>query len=435
MKKIILWSIVSLVIAGIAVDAFLWLRKPQVITLSGGTKLTLLGATYGKHHVPPKTKIAGRSSRGNDALLVSTNDTLVVWIEAEHKANQYPNYQLLVYDKANTACVSTYSRTQSQVKNGVEIQGFRLDTFPRRDSKMILRVMSYGQRGQQVSKEHFVVSNPARGSFAKWAPDPMPDTQSDGDLSVTLAKLVAGAQLPYNRGNGVAKNDPLNKCVQLGFEIQQKGQSVTNWRPIRVVTSDATGNSIQGWINDFRQNGQPAGYYYQEGLWPDEPAWKLRVEFSRASGFSDDEVWAVTNVPVQPGTQQDVQNAWNSNWNSTGKSKPAFAETTVNGIHLKLFSAIQYQDQNNGGGQSVSFSLKADPDPESSGLRLTVLKATDDQGRELQNRGSSWGGGNYQYQYSGVRNLKTLNLTIALHKSRFVEFTVKPVAAAAKSNQ
>ena len=65
--KIIIGSIVSLVIAGIAVDAFLWLRKPQVIKLSDGTKLTLVGVTYGKHHVPPKAKIAGRSSRGNGA--------------------------------------------------------------------------------------------------------------------------------------------------------------------------------------------------------------------------------------------------------------------------------------------------------------------------------------------------------------------------------
>ena len=201
---------------------------------------------------------------------------------------------------------------------------------------------------------------------------------------------------------------------------------MTHWRPVRVVTSDAAGNSIQGWINGYYQNGQTSGYQYREGLWPDEPAWKLRVEFSRISGFSDDEVWAVTNVPVQPGTQQDVQNAWNSNWNSSGKSNSAFAETTVNGIHVKLFPAIQYQDQNNGGGQSVSYSLKADPDPEAQGMRLTPLKISDDQGRELQNRGSSWGGGNYQYQYSNARNVKALNLTIVIHKSRYVEFTVKP---------
>jgi hypothetical protein len=426
MKKIILWSIVSLVIVGVAVDAFLWLHKPQVIKLNDGTKLTLVGVTFGRHHVPPKIKIAGRSARSDGARLDSTNDTLVVWIEAEHKPNQYPNYQLMVYDNANTASVSTYARTQSQIKNGVEIQGFMLDAYPRWDRKMVLRVMSYGQRGQQFSKEQFVVSNPARGSYPKWTPDLLPNTQSDGDLDVTLTKLVADAPSPYNRGNGVPKNDPMNKCVQIAFDVQQKGQSVTNWRPVRAETSDAAGNHVTGWINQNYQNGQPVGYLYQPGLWPNEPAWKLRLEFSRTSGFSDDEIWAVTNVPVNPGTQQDVQNAWNSNWNSSGKSKPAFAETTVNGIHLKLFPAIQYRDQNNNGNQSVSFALKADPDPESSGLRLTVLKATDDQDHDLQNRGSSWGGGNYQYQYSNARNVKALNLTLVIQKSRYVEFTVKP---------
>jgi hypothetical protein len=424
--KVILWTILSLVIVGVAVDTFLWLNKPQIIKLSDGTTLTFMGATYGKHHVPPKIKIAGKLARGSGARMDSTNDTLVVWIAAEHKPNQYPNFELAVSDQANTACSTSSSRTQSQVKNGLDIMGFRLDAYPRRDSKMILRVTFYGNGGQRVAKEQFTVANPKRSSGAKWTPEPLPDTQSDGDLSVTLTKLVAGAQSPYNRFNGVAKNDPLNKCVQLDFDIQQKGQSATNWRPVRVVTSDATGNSLQGWLNPNYQNGQASGYQYQQGLWPDEPAWKLRVEFSRVSGFGEDEVWAVTNVPVNAGTQQDVQNAWNSNWNTTGRAKPAFAETTVNGIHLKLFPAIRYQDQNNGGGQSVSFSLKADPDPEASGLRLTVLKAADDQGRDLQNRGSSWGGGNYQYQYANARNIQTLNLTFAIHKSRYLDFTVKP---------
>ena len=435
MKKIILWTIVSVVIAGIAVDAYLWFHKPQIIKLSDGTKLTLIGATYGKHHVAPKIKIAGKLTRGNGARLDSTNDTLVVWIEAEHKPNQYPNYQLLVSDPANTACTETYARNQSQVKEGVELQGFMLDAFPRWDRKMILRVLAYGNNGQRISKEHFVVANPGRRSFAKWPVEPLPDSQSDGDLTVTLTKLAAGVQLPYSRGNGVPRNDPLNKGVRLEFDTQQKGQSVTNWRPVRVVMSDAAGNSIQGWLNPNYQNGQPSGYFCQQGLWPDEPAWKLRMEFSRDSGFNDDEMWAVTNVPVQAGTQQDAQNSWNSNWNNPGRSKPAFAEATVNGIHLKLFSAIQYQDQNGGGGQSVSFSLKADPDPEAQQMRVTVLKATDDQGRVLQNRGSSWGGGNYQYQYSNARNVKALNVTLVLHKSRFVEFTVKPEKAAATAAQ
>jgi len=139
----------------------------------------------------------------------------------------------------------------------------------------------------------------------------------------------------------------------------------------------------------------------------------------------------VTNLQINAGSQQDVQNAWNNNFNNSGKSNPAFAETTVNGVHLKLFPAIRYQDPNNNGDQSVSFSLKADPDPEAGGMRLTVLKATDDQGHDLQNRGSSWGSGNYQYQYANARNVNSLNLTFAIHKSRFMEFTVKPQEAAA----
>ena len=227
----------------------------------------------------------------------------------------------------------------------------------------------------------------------------------------------------------------MNKCVQITFDIQQKGQSVTNWHPVRVETSDAAGNHVTGWINQNFQNGQAAEYFYQPGLWPDEPAWKLRLEFSQTSGFSDDEVWTITNVPVQPGSQQDAM----IDWGNSSKTKTAFAETTVNGIHLKLFPAIQYPEQNQGagqgGGQSMSFSLKADPDPESEGMRVTVFKASDDQGRVLQNQGASWGGGNYQYQYSNVRNVKALNLTLVLHKSRFVEFTVKPEKATSAAAQ
>ncbi len=30
------------------------------------------------------------------------------------------------------------------------------------------------------------------------------------------------------------------------------------------------------------------------------------------------------------------------------------------------------------------------------------------------------------YQYADSRNVRSVNVTIAIHKSRFVEFTVKP---------
>lgn len=426
--KIVLSSAVSVLIIGIAAGAFLWLSRPQTITLGDGTKLTLLGVEYGKHHKFPTVKTTGRRGGGGPTAFDTTNDTLVVWILNEHKANQWPNYQVLAYDRAATACVANWARNSRQIKNGMEIAGVQLDAFPRRKSKVYLRMMSYGQRGQQVAKGQFVISNPARGkTFSTWTPDSLPNTQSDGDLDVTLNKLMANAPSPYG-GNGISKNDPASKCVQFDFDAQQKGQSVTNWRPVQVETTDVTGNYVKGWINDYRQNGEQAGYFYQPGLWPDEPAWKVRLEFSRTAGFNDDELWGVTSIPVRAGSQQDVWNFWNNQMNS-GRTNAAFAETIINGIHVKLFPAIQYTDPNQGnGGNSkvVSVIFKTDPDVESAGMRLTPLSVTDDQGRKLNNQGSSWGGGNYQYEFPEPRNIQSVNITIALHKSRFVEFTAKP---------
>jgi hypothetical protein len=422
--KTLWWIVVSVLAAVIVAGAVWWLGRPQTITLNDGTKLTLLGVDYGKHHKFPTVKTTERRVEGGPTSFDTTNDTLVVWILSEHKSGQWPSYQVLAYDRAATACVANWPRNSQRIRQGMEVAGVRLDAFQRRNRKIYLRITSWGQRGQQVAKGQMVISNPTRGWFPKWFPDLLPNTQSDGDLDVTLKKLVANAPLPYGR-NGISKNDPANKCVQINFDVQQKGQSVTNWRPVQVETTDATGNYIKGWINDYRQNGEKAGYFYQPGLWPDEPAWKVRLEFSRTSGFNDNELWSVISVPVRMGSQQDVWNFWGNQMNS-GRTNVAFAETTINGIHVKLFPAIQFTDQNRNNTKVVSVIFKTDPDAESAGMRMTPLAVTDDQGHTLNNQGASWGGGNFQYEFAEPRDIQSVNITLALHKSRFVEFTVKP---------
>jgi hypothetical protein len=422
MKKIILWSIVSVVIVGIAVGALLWLRQPQVILLRDGTKLTLVEVNYGRHHVPPK--IAGARNRGAGAFDTESN-SIVVWIESESKKkgpNQYPNYQLFVYDRAETACVSAWSRGGNEIKNGVYLQGFPLDAFPRWDRKILLRVGAWNNNGggRQEAKGQFIISNPARGKpFAQWAAEPIPDTQSDGDLNVTLMKLIYG--VPGFGNAARSSKDPMNKAVLAVFHCEQKGAVVTNWQVMRIETSDATGNHVQNnsWSTSRDEHGD-ATMTYQYGLWPAESPWKLRVEMSRTSGFNDDEMWTVTNVPVQPGTWNDLMNPGFRG----SRTNAAFAETTLNGIHLKLFPAIQITDQNFGNGQRQGgIRVTAEPDlPD--GYRLSII-ATDEQGRTLQSWGPNGGGGNYTEQIQNLR-AKALTITVALHKSRFVEFTVKP---------
>ena len=426
MKKIILWSIVSLVIAGIAFDALLWLRQPQVILLKDGTKLTLVGVEYGKHHKYPavKTKSGVRRGNGGPSSFDTTNDSPVVWILEEYKSNQWPNYQLFVYDSAETACVGNWGRNSLRQVNQTEaISGIQLDAYPRWDRKIVLRVGAWNNAGggMQEAKGEFVISNPARvHSFAKWTPEPVPDTQSDGDLNVTLTKLNSGVP-GFNSGRGVSSKDPMNKAVFAAFHCEQKGVTVTNWQVMRIETSDATGNHVQNssWSTSRDENGD-ATMTYQYGLWPDQSPWKLRVEMSRISGFNDDELWSVRNIPVNPGSQQDL-------WNGGGRNRTnsAFAETMLNGIHLKLYPAIQLTDQNFNGQKQGGFRIDANPAPD--GMRLTIVSTSDEQGHELQFWNAGYGtGGNYTIQLQNLRNAKFLNVTLALHKSRFVEFTVKP---------
>jgi hypothetical protein len=291
----------GIVVVLLAAGAVWWLWRPQTYTLSNGAKLKLVAVTYGRHHDFP-------GDRNQSSAFDTTNDTLVVWIEQKYKGDNYPNYQLWAYDKSATACVGAFTRVfprnSREIRRGDEMVGFRLDTFPRRQGKIYLRVQEWNQQSvRQAVKNGFVISNPARGHFPAWLPEPLPNTQEDGDLSVALNRLEIGAKMPYTR-NPETQNDPMNKGVLAAFQIRQNGKTATNWQPVQVETSDATGNHITGWCNSHWENDEEVTLY-QYGLWPDEPAWKLRFEFSRMSAFTYSESWMVQNVPLEPGSEMD----------------------------------------------------------------------------------------------------------------------------------
>ena len=302
--KILLWSVASILIIGIIAAAVWWELRPQVVTMSDGSKLTLLAVQYGKKHAPPNVKMpaGARARRGNS--FTTTNDTLVVWVRQEYDSKQWHNFQYFAYDQVGAACVGANFSSNSGNRQGNEVVGIRLDSFPRRQGKFLLRVQEQSNTGQEMADQKFVIRNPVRGSFSSWTPDSLPNTQEDDDLSVTLTKLVAGAAMPYQRNNDDA-DDAMNKGVQATFQVQRNGKPVTDWEPVSVETSDATGNHVSGWMAGNNWNGNDDVATYQYGLWPDEPAWKVRLEFSQKSDFSAEELWSVQNIPLEPGKQQE----------------------------------------------------------------------------------------------------------------------------------
>jgi len=411
--KILLGSIVLILIIGLGAGAFWWARRPQMIILDNGDKLTLVGVTYGRHHATPmaKTTRFGELRQQDRVVFNTPNNCLVVWIRQEHPANRSPQYQLFVYDKAGTACVNgAGSRSRYGGGGTNEIVAVQFDTFPRRQGKIILRVQEYVQNeGQVLNEKHFVISNPAHGPFPTWTAESLPVTKTDDDFSVTLTKLQFGVDGSFNRDQA-NPDDAINKGVEAVFHAQQSGTNAVNWQPAGIETSDATGNHEGAGCN-CRWDGDNLVADYQWGLWANEPAWKLRVEFVKQSGFGDDELLTVTNIPFQPGNRNDF---WN--WSNSRTNTP-FAESTVNGIRVKIYRVQQFADQMQ---PSAVLLVRGDSMPE--GTHLTVLKIADDQGRDIDH----WGWSTDAYGLRDVDGVTNITVTVAVHKGHFFEFTAKP---------
>jgi hypothetical protein len=431
--KIWLWGVLAVLVIGVAAATVWWVRRPQVITLSDGSKLTLVAVEYGKKHAPPAAKAApadtAKTPARRSSSFTTTNNTLVLWVRQEYDSQQYHYFQYFTCDRAGTACVAAGSGPVGGRQVNA-VTGIRLDGFPRRQGKFMVRVLENSNGGQELSDQKFVIRNPVRGSFSSWTPVPLPNVQDDGDVSVTLTKLVAGAAMPFRRYNETA-GDAVNRGVQATFQVQRNGQSDTNWEPVAVETSDATGNLVHGAITRNQWSDRADTAEYQYGLWLDEPAWKLNFEFSQKSNFADSELWTMRNLPVTPARQMDFYN------NRRNATNAVFAAADMDGFRLKVFPAQQFTNLPPGMPTQGGLLVQTEP-ALPAGMRLTIAALTDDQTNDIASFGPNLvlaGAGKsmtYSFMLRDLGDATHLNLTLALHKSRFVEFTVKPEKAPAQ---
>jgi len=423
--KILVWTVVVVFVLVVISGAVWYSMRPQIITFDDGDKLTLLAVDYGKKHVSPATR---------KAMTTPTN-TLVLWVRQQHDPNQYAYFQYYLYDKAGTACVMG-SGGYGGNRRGNDVVSVQFPAFPHRAGSFYVRVEESGNGGQELSDQKFVIHNPAHSSSASWTAAPLPDTEQDGDMTVALKKLVAGAKMPYNRGDG-DDDDAINKGVQATFNVQINGTNAIMWTPVSFEMTDATGNHVNAMVYP-QQNQQilvqsnDVTATFQYGLWPDEP-WKMRVEFSKQSGFDNTELWTVPAIPLDPGKQRDF-------WNNRKGNNAVFAETDVGGLHLKVYRAQYFTDMPPNSNPQGGLNVEVDP-ALPDGMRMTVVSLTDDQTNDVNHwdsggggRAGKGGGSIYRYQLQNVDGATNLNLTLAIHKSHYLEFTAKPEMAAADSS-
>lgn len=148
-----------------------------------------------------------------------------------------------------------------------------------------------------------------------------------------------------------------------------------------------------------------------------EPVSRLRVEFSKVSGFEANELWQTKPVAL-PGP---------------GISERPPVTGTVDGAVVSLHSLTgpkgavpgAFREFFNGWmGDSSAFTLWVEVSPQGADRRLTLVSAVDERGRSAETRSGMWSGEQYAFGLIPPPGASQLIFTFALHSSRVVELMV-----------
>lgn len=425
------WVAVLLLLLALALGAGLWFwqqaRPPAVepILLSDGTPVRLRGVTFGTNHVYPGATLGQKLGRllpqswrqrlGRPAVSMTTSrPVLVVWTSARHPPLRNVSPRYVLGGESGFAPVNSASSISSAIPGAETIEGWGFEAFPRRSRTLTLRIYEPGPNWPDMKlMGEFTLRNPAHRRDPPWTPETLPATRTNAGFHVTLKEVVVGVDPSRLEKLHPAPNEP-QAGVRATFHLSKDGQPTEDWEPASVAISDATGNQVRSTSWSSTRRGQDFIAGFNPFLWMDEPAWNLRFEFSRQANFAMDELWNVPPIPL----------------GATNLTNQAGFSTSLQDALVRVESVLperagSFADGTDRDRRTWTVRVRVTPDRED--YRLTLVNALANRGATPQREGSSWGGGQHDFRLAVPTNATRLHLTLALHRSRYEEFRVKPV--------
>ena len=462
------------VIALEAVFGGLWaiwqLPRPQFVTLPNGDRYRLAGVTWGTNHVEPT--LAARVARriplsltnvvqrvlgkhlGPITSFKTDEPSLFVWFQPLARSGQSSPLNRLSARLAdqngvtgNSPGVMVRGTQWAMIMSPAALAGrgnaqYGAATFtvlPRRSP--VLQCVLFEAAAQGVSREVGCVRflNPVFGRFPQWQPETLPATKRVGDFEVCLEKLQHegfGASQgpdtlsPIGRASDYRTTLKGEKNVFTAFSLSVGSLSGTDER-YQIVSSelsDATGNHIRGFLESYpfltpmaggTSRIDSYGNVIDGVLWPDEAAWRLKVELKRDSGFSAPELVTFKGVPLLNEGAEDIIRLTN----------------LVGGTQFVLSERVLIQNGRNPVRQRFQLEMASLP----HSISLAWVKVTTDAGVEADASKPSWSQGynpgrpeqNAHFSSDFVlrsvpAGVTTVDITWAMHRTRTVEFLVAP---------
>lgn len=334
MRKRTKLALVAALVAAVLVPV-LWRKDPppQIITLPNGERYEFAGVTWSREAVPP-TLDAQVVHRLPAALSNWLRKRYPKRLSQVNLGQKYPEPRLFIWYRyvgtntsnamsggpravlADEAGVKGGSLGYASFLDSVTWSFVSLPAVPRR-SRVLQSQFYPSDHGEEAyssfSTIHF--PNPLYGRFPQWKAEPLPIVKTSGDLQVRLDALTSGH--PYGttilRSNGgrAPHYSPAQggESIETGLEFSVRSGKGTNetWVAHRLELSDATGNVLGAESYKFlpaSRNDQRfpdwKGYCenVQGTLWPDEAAWRVKIEMKRASGFPPEDLVTFKKVPL-----------------------------------------------------------------------------------------------------------------------------------------
>jgi hypothetical protein len=397
--------------------ALLWLRSHQqpraTFTLSDGSVLTFQGATFGTNHLAPDASRWVRllpkaiARLFNSARPAPSNLTdgqaVVIWFSKRMGAgNSSQAFMFSMVHSDGTETEFSNSRFYGNATPSDTLEGAP-SAYPQREKTLRVRVYDNLNPPRVTLLGELTLQNPKVSRAPKISAPPLPQIAHTDDLEVKLVSLQSGpsdAKNPFNNLDSHAR-----------FAVVERGEPSTSWVVQGMAATDSTGNRLvaNGW-SGRSENGFEI-FDCRPMLWPSE-TYKLRFEFSRKAeaSFETNELWTIRGVAVP------------TNFGFT------LVETQMNLSGFK----VQFHGLSAPGSSAPWHGMMSGTDaacfnisPAPKGHRLTLLRVTNERGMKINSTGASYSDTDWGFGLQ-LTGSKTIDLTVALHRSRFVEFQAQP---------
>ena len=444
-KRMILAGTLVLLGGIIALALFLSLARPrQSVTFPTGSTFTFADTSYGKtRFIPPtgswKRNLAFLPSSFLKWLKIDPGPTMttrtnemIIWlyVPPQGAADLYNGSAkpFSLVDENGVECMAPnfmpYSFPSYTGPNGQSLVGLGLTAFPRRSREFRLRFYSKDSNQKLILCGEFKIPNPAYREYPAWQADPLPIAKTNGDLTVTLTKLLTGTVMHSSDPAGTNEES----WGRAFFTFTRSGQPARDWAVDTIEFSDGTGNRVQpaAWGNDESKPGQNV-FNFRSPLWPAESAWKLNVKIKRNSGakFAPGELWSIASLRLPALNTTNVLDL----------------KTNLNGANLKLLSLVDESGQLPPETLSNYHRIRLvfEPPDVPPDMRFDVLSvtgydtSTNAHPRDLQ---ASPGGsmGNTEFYYFLPASAQTLDVKIGVYRELTAEFIVKPTIASVSNS-